>query len=111
MAVFPPLTIAVLIQAVGGIAAGPLNPILGAMEYERIPAAMRGRVLGAMTAAAWAAMPLGALVAGPVLTAIGLRGTLLAAGICYVLTTLSMIAIPALRDMESGRSPNTSTMA
>jgi hypothetical protein len=33
------------------------------------------------------------------LSAIGFRATLISIGACYVLTTLSMIANPALRDM------------
>ena len=85
------LRVAIAIQAIGGLAAGPLNPILGALEYERIPADMRGRVFGALTAAAYIAMPLGALVAGPLLAGLGLRGTLLTAGGCYLTATLSML--------------------
>ena len=44
--------------------AGPLNPIIGAVEFERIPQNMRGRVFGAVTAGAWIAMPLGMLLGG-----------------------------------------------
>ena len=104
LAAFPPLPVAVAIQAVAGLAAGPLNPILGAVEYERIPAGMRGRVFGAMTAAAWGAMPLGALVAGPLVTGLGLRGTLLAVGACYLVATLSMLLSPVLREMDATRA-------
>jgi len=100
LATFPPLPVAVAIKAVAGIAAGPLNPILGTLQYERIPAPLRGRVLGVMTAAAWVAMPLGALIAGPLLAGIGLRATLLAVGGCYVATTLSMLVTPAIREMD-----------
>jgi hypothetical protein len=39
---------------------------------------MRGRVFGAMTAAAFAVMPPGVLVAGPLLVRLELRGKLLA---------------------------------
>ena len=44
--------------------AGPLNPIIGAVEFERIPENMRGRVFGTVTAGAWVAMPLGMLLGG-----------------------------------------------
>ena len=102
---FPPLPVAIAIQAIGGLAAGPLNPILGAVEYERIPADMRGRVFGAMTAAAYVAMPLGALIAGPLLVGLGLRLTLLTVGGCYLIATLSMLLNPVLREMEAQRAP------
>lgn len=104
LATFPPLPLAVAIQAVAGVAAGPLNPILGAVEYERIPAGMRGRVFGAMTAAAWGAMPLGALLAGPLVVGLGLRGTLLAVGGCNLAATLSMLFSPTLREMDARRA-------
>ena len=103
LATFPPLPVAVAIQVIAGVAAGPLNPILGAVEYERIPAGMRGRVFGAMTAAAWGAMPLGALLAGPLVVGLGLRGTLLAVGGCYLAATVSMLFSPTLREMDARR--------
>lgn len=58
---FNVLLVATLITSIG---AGPLNPIIGAIEFERIPADMRGRVFGAITAGAWLAMPLGILLGG-----------------------------------------------
>lgn len=103
MATLPPLPVALAIQAVRGFAAGPLNPILSAIQYERIPAAMRGRVLGATTASAFAAMPLGALLGGALIEGAGLRATLLAIGGCYVATTLTLIVNPAIRGMDRGR--------
>jgi hypothetical protein len=38
-----------LAQFASGIAAGPINPVLSTIEYERIPANMRGRVFGTIT--------------------------------------------------------------
>ena len=54
LATLPSLPVTLAALAVGGFAAGPLNPVLGAVEYERIPARLRGRVFGAITAGAWA---------------------------------------------------------
>jgi len=45
LAAMPSLPVAVALYAVLGLAAGPLNPILGAGRYERIPAELRGPVL------------------------------------------------------------------
>ena len=55
---------------------------------------MRGRVFGAMTAAACAAMPLGVLVAGPLLVRPELRWMLLAVGGCSLIALLSTLPHP-----------------
>jgi MFS family permease len=100
LATLPPLPVAVAAQAIGGLASGPLNPIIGAVVYERIPAEMRGRILGTLTAGAWFAMPLGVLVAGFALDGVGLRPTLLAIGACYLVTTLTLVVNRAIEGME-----------
>jgi len=82
------------------IGAGPLNPIIGAVEFERIPADMRGRVFGAITAGAWIAMPLGMLLGGILTDRLGTSLMLLGLGIAYLITTLSMAFIPAMREMN-----------
>ncbi|HEY7599546.1 MAG TPA: MFS transporter, partial [Candidatus Limnocylindrales bacterium] len=64
LAVSPPFALAVAAAAVVGLAAGPINPILSTVMFERVPADMRGRVIGPLTAGAWVAMPLGMLMAG-----------------------------------------------
>jgi MFS family permease len=96
----PPLWVIVVTQAIGGLAAGPLNPIMGAVEYERIPAELRGRVFGAMTAGAWAAMPVAVIAAGYLVEGIGLRATLVGVGVCYLAATFSLAVNPAIREMD-----------
>jgi MFS family permease len=100
LAAFPSLSLILLTLIVAGIAAGPLNPILGTIQYERIPAEMRGRVLGAITAGAYLAMPFGILIAGYVLEYIGMQWMLIALGVCYLITTLSLLVNPATREMD-----------
>ena len=100
LATLPPLPIAIAVQVIAGIGAGPLNPIMSAIEFERVPERMRGRVFGAIQAGAWTAMPIGVLIGGYLLEGIGLRWTLIATGICYVATTLTLTVNPALRDMD-----------
>lgn len=100
LAFLPPLPLALIIQALTGLAAGPLNPILSTLTYEHVPANMRGRVFGTITASAFVAMPLGVLVAGYLLDLAGLRPVLLAVGACYLLTTLTLLFNPALRAMD-----------
>lgn len=106
LAPVPPLPAAVAVSAVSGLGAGPLNPILGAVRFERVPAALRGRVFGVTTAVAFATMPLGALAGGPLLGAVGLRGTLLLIGGAYVAATLSMAFSPAIRAIDEQPGTN-----
>jgi MFS family permease len=94
---FPLVLVATIISGVG---AGPLNPIIDAVLYERIPSAMRGRVFGAITAGAWVAMPLGMLLGGILTQQFGVQPLLIALGIAYLVTTLSMGFIPVLRQMN-----------
>ncbi len=93
-----PLTLALL--ACAGLAAGPINPILGTVEYERVPAPLRGRVFGAITAGAWASIPAGTLLGGFAVEWLGPGPTLLAIGLCYVLVTGSGFVNPAFREMD-----------
>lgn len=94
---FPFLLIMTFISSVG---AGPLNPIIDTVSYERIPADMRGRVFGTIQAGAWAAMPLGMLLGGIFTEQFGVQLVLISLGLIYLLTTFSMTFIPAMREMN-----------
>lgn len=83
-----------------GLGAGTLNPIVGAVEYERIPRHLQARVLGAVGATAWAGIPIGSLAGGALAEGIGLRGALVAAAGLYLLTTLAPLAFPVWREMD-----------
>jgi MFS family permease len=101
----PPISILVASVFIASIGAGPLNPILGAVEFERIPADMRGRVFGAIRAGAWIAMPLGMLLGGVLTESLGTTVMLVALGIIYFFTTLSMAFIPAMKEMNRKALP------
>jgi MFS family permease len=87
LALEPGLAGVLVAMAVAGVAVGPVNPILSAVQYERIPVELRGRVLGAVTAGVFAAMPLGGLLGGWLVEGIGLRTTLLTLGAIYLVAT------------------------
>jgi predicted MFS family arabinose efflux permease len=87
LAMTPSLGVTIAAVVAFGIFGAPLNPILATVAYERIPVAMRGRVLGTTTAAAYSAIPLGILAGGLVVEAIGVGPTLLAIGLCYLVVT------------------------
>jgi predicted MFS family arabinose efflux permease len=90
-----------LAQFLSGVAAGPINPVLSTVEYERIPPTMRGRVFGTITAGAWLAMPLGVLLGGLAVETAGLGPTLLVVGSLYLMTTLSLVFNPTLKLMDA----------
>ena len=99
-ALYPPIWILVIVTLVCSIGAGPLNPIIGAIEFERIPSHMRGRVFGAITAGAWIAMPLGMLLGGILTERLGTFVMMIGMAIAYFITTGSMAFIPAMKEMN-----------
>jgi MFS family permease len=101
LALFPTLPIVLGTLALDGLASGPINPIIGTVLQERVPASMRGRVFGAVTASAWSAMPIGVLGAGYLLVAIGLRAVLLICAALYLVTTISLLFSRGLRQMDA----------
>jgi len=105
---YPPLAVLVATTFVTAIGAGPLNPIIGAVEFERIPTNIRGRVFGAIQASAWVAMPLGMLLGGVLTESFGTFPILIGLGITYLITTLSMAFIPAMKEMNRKTQASTS---
>jgi MFS family permease len=99
-AIYPPLWVLVVSVFIISIGAGPLNPIIDAVSYERVPVNMRGRVFGIITAGAWAAMPLSMLAAGVLTEQFGLQPMLIGLAVLYLVTTLSMAFVPAMREMN-----------
>ena len=73
--------------------------------FERVPDGMRGRVFGVTQAMAWVAMPLGVLVAGPLIEGLGLRTTLLVSFGLYLAVTVGARFLPSLRDLDRRPSP------
>lgn len=93
-----PAIVAVLV--VSGFAAGFLNPIIGAILFERIPSAMVGRVIALFGALAWALMPFGGLYAGLLVDNAGIVMALATTGALYLVATLTPVAAPSFRQME-----------
>ncbi|MCA1557556.1 MAG: MFS transporter, partial [Acidobacteria bacterium] len=100
-ALLPPLIFLIVAFGLLGFASGPLNPIIMTVVQERVPAEMRGRVFGTMTAGAYLAVPMGMLLAGYMVEWKGVRTTLLAQAGLYLIITLSLLINPALREMDN----------
>jgi MFS family permease len=103
LATLPSFPVALAALAVGGLAVGPINPLLSTLAYEIIPPLLRGRVLGAVTSGAWAAIPAGILLGGILVDAVGVGTTILGIGVCYVGVTLFGFFNPAFRAMDEAR--------
>jgi MFS family permease len=93
MAFDEPVWALMAVYAVGGIGAGFINPVLGALFIERIPRRMLGRVNSLAEAVCWTGVPLGGLVAGAAIAGIGMVPALLAAGAVYLVATMSPVLI------------------
>jgi MFS family permease len=96
-----PVWSVMVVYCVAGLASGLLNPMIGAMLFERIPRPLLGRVGALADALAWSAMPLGGLVAAALIALTGLAGALGVAAAGYALA----IALPALATRSSFEPP------
>ena len=97
---FPILPLLIIWHLIAGFAIAPVNPLLNTIDQERVPVEMRARVFGMTSAGVLAGVPLGTLVSGYVVAWIGLQATILVMGALYLMTTLSLLINPALRNME-----------
>jgi len=106
MAAFVPTAAAMFVNS---LAIAPLGPLLITILQERIPAELRGRVFGVMTAMMFAASPLGLLIAGVGIDMVGLRPTLLLATVGYLMICAIVARAAALRDLNGQHGQSTHT--
>jgi MFS family permease len=100
LAFLPPLPVTIAALALLGFFAGPINPLLDTVQYERVPATLRGRVFGAISAGANCAMPLGVLLGGILLDALGLRPVYTLVASLFLACTLVMFLNPAFHALD-----------
>ena len=94
---FLPLLVAWLIIA--GLAISPVNPLADTVLQERTPPKMRARLYGTFNAVIMVAVPLGTFLSGFVETWLGFRLTLIIMGALYLISTLSLLLNPSLKEM------------
>src|SRR5829696_4600375 len=104
IAFLPPLPLILVLCAVVGFVYGPIAPIYNYVMQTRAPQHLRGRVVGVMGSLAYAAGPLGLVLAGPLADAAGLHTTFLALALPMVLLGVVAVFLPALRDLDRGPS-------
>jgi H+ antiporter protein len=100
IAFLPPLPVILGLSAVVGFVYGPMAPIYNYVMQTRAPAHLRGRVVGVMGSLAYAAGPLGLIIAGPLADSAGLKTTFLALSIPMVMLGLIALGLPSLRDLD-----------
>ena len=100
-----PLWFVVAVSMTAGFAAGFLNPVLGAVIFERIPQPLVGRVSSLTTAMCFALMPLGGLLGGLLVTGTGLPSAMLVLGVAYFLVTMLPAVDPRWREMDRRKEP------
>ena len=93
------LPVIVVAVGLGGIAGGPLNPLLVTIRHERIPVAMRGRVFSTFSAIASGTQPFGLLVVGNLVERIGLGPTVLAIAAGELAIGIGLIFVPAMHEL------------
>jgi H+ antiporter protein len=100
IAFLPPLPVILVLCAAVGFVYGPMAPIYNYVMQTRAPQHLRGRVVGVMGSLAYAAGPLGLILAGPLADSAGLKTTFLALSIPMVVLGLVALRLPSLRDLD-----------
>jgi H+ antiporter protein len=100
VAFLPPLPVILVLCAVVGFVYGPIAPIYNYVMQTRAPQHLRGRVVGVMGSLAYAAGPLGLLLAGPLADSAGLHATFLALALPMLAIGVIAAALPSLRDLD-----------
>jgi H+ antiporter protein len=100
IAFLPPLPLILVLCAIVGFVYGPIAPIYNYVMQTRAPQHLRGRVVGVMGSLAYAAGPLGLVLAGPLADAAGLHATFLALALPMLLLGVVAMFLPALRDLD-----------
>jgi MFS family permease len=100
LALDSPMTVVLVVAVAGGFAAGSLNPLLGAVLFERIPAHLMGRVTSMNIAMSWSLIPFGGLLGGVLVAGFGIAPALLVVGGAYFVTTMVPAFQPRWRELD-----------
>ena len=95
----PIIPVLLVLHAIAGLVFAPVNPLIDTVLQERVPAEMRARVFGTASAGVLVGIPLGTVASGYLVAWVGLQLTLEIMGALYLVTALSLLIHPALRQM------------
>jgi predicted MFS family arabinose efflux permease len=105
LALDSPLWTVAAVCLVGGFASGFLNPILGAVLFERTPHGLLGRVSAMNIAMSWSLIPFGGLLGGAAVAGLGISPALLLIGGGYFLATMLPAVQPRWRELDQRPAP------
>ena len=104
LALGAPLWLILGTNVVAGLGAGFINPTIGAIFFERVPRHIIGRVGSLADALAWAGLPIGGMVGGLAVTALGISPALGVAGAAYFVSTTVPGVRPEWGEMDQARA-------
>jgi H+ antiporter protein len=105
IAFLPPLPVILVGCAIVGFVYGPIAPIYNYVMQTRAPKHLRGRVVGVMGSLAYAAGPLGLILAGPLADSAGLEATFFALSLPMIVLGLVALRLPSLRYLDNAPEP------
>lgn len=95
-----PLWAVLGVAVAAGFGSGFINPVLGAVAFERIPPHLTGRVTSLSSAMCFALMPFGGLLGGVLVGRFGLATALFLCGAAYFLVTMAPAVDRRWRDLD-----------
>ncbi|MEV6109585.1 MFS transporter [Streptomyces sp. NPDC051940] len=111
LALDPPIGVLLAVIAAGGFAIGFVNPVIGAIVFERIPAPLLGRAQALGSALSFAGIPLGVLLGGAGAGTLGLVPMLLTVAALYVTTVAVSGLRPQWRELNRPPQPEVTEAA
>lgn len=103
----PPLPVILGSATIVGLVYGPIGPIYNSVMQNQAPSQLRGRVVGVMTSMAYAAGPVGFILAGPLVDRFGLQTTFMALAGPILIIGLLCPWLAALHDLDSPAAAET----
>lgn len=109
MSLLPPLPVLIAASLLLGFFWGPFNPLMTTLVQQRVPADQQGRVFGVQLSAFYAAPPLGMLIVGYTVEAVGVAGTYIVLAAALAATAIGVLFAPSVRHLAdppaSGQEP------
>jgi MFS family permease len=100
LASLPPFAVMLVASLMIGVAYGPVGPLVNIAMQTRSPEHMRGRVVGIITSAEYAAGPFGYLVVGAATERFGVQPTFLAIGVAIMVVALIGLVVRPLGELD-----------
>jgi predicted MFS family arabinose efflux permease len=105
MSFLPAYPVMLVLGVLTGLFFGAVNPITNLAMQNRTPEALRGRVVGVMGSAAYAAGPLGYLIAGPLVQAWGPQPVFILMTSLLLVVSIATAFLPVLRHLDDPALP------